>query len=60
MVDKLVNKSMVKDDINVVVSGKCITSRGAGTAMEFSLELVKNLFNEHKVLDLAKRLVFRK
>jgi len=35
-------------DERVVVSGKCVTSRGPGTAIEFALSLVGLLINEEK------------
>ena len=34
------------DDSPVVVDGNCITSRGAGTALAFSLMLVEILYGE--------------
>ena len=37
----------------VVVDGKVVTSRGPGTAMEFSLELVRILAGPNKALELA-------
>ncbi len=40
----------------VVVDGKCITSRGAGTAMEFSLTLVETLFGKEKRQDVSEGL----
>jgi protein deglycase len=40
-------------DKNVVVDGCCITSKGAGTALEFSLELVAQLFDD-KTVDNVK------
>jgi protein deglycase len=39
-------------DKNVVIDGCCITSKGAGTALEFSLELVRLLFGEKVVADV--------
>jgi 4-methyl-5(b-hydroxyethyl)-thiazole monophosphate biosynthesis len=39
-------------DIDVVVDGKIITSRGAGTAMKFALKLVELLKGE----DVSKKL----
>ena len=35
-------------DQAVVQNGKIITSRGAGTALEFALSLVENLFHTKK------------
>ena len=37
----------------VVVDGKCITSQGPGTALEFALTLVALLFNEAKAAEVA-------
>jgi 4-methyl-5(b-hydroxyethyl)-thiazole monophosphate biosynthesis len=39
-------------DRNVVISGPCITSKGAGTALEFSLTLVDLLFGEKVLADV--------
>jgi 4-methyl-5(b-hydroxyethyl)-thiazole monophosphate biosynthesis len=44
--DQLSNKDSIKS--NVVIDGNCITSRGAGTALEFSLTLVEILFGAEK------------
>jgi 4-methyl-5(b-hydroxyethyl)-thiazole monophosphate biosynthesis len=38
---------------NVVVDGNCITSRGPGTALEFSLKLVVLLFGQAKRREVA-------
>jgi len=40
-------------DLPVVVDGNCITSRGPGTALEFSLKLVELLFDEQKMKEVA-------
>ncbi|OPX95059.1 MAG: Chaperone protein YajL [Syntrophorhabdus sp. PtaU1.Bin002] len=40
-------------DSPVVVDGKLITSRGAGTALQFSLKLVEILYDKQKVRDVA-------
>ena len=40
-------------DQRVVVSGKCITGQGAGTALEFSIECVKQLIGEDKAQEIA-------
>lgn len=38
----------------VVVDGKCITSRGPGTALEFALKLVELLFDEERARSVAE------
>lgn len=38
----------------VIVDGLIITSRGAGTALEFGLELVNQLFGEEEAMKVAK------
>lgn len=43
----------------VVGDGNIITSRGAGTAMEFSLKLVEQLVGLEKAKDLKERLLVR-
>ncbi|OPY82030.1 MAG: Chaperone protein YajL [Syntrophorhabdus sp. PtaU1.Bin153] len=40
-------------DSPVVVDGKLVTSRGAGTAVQFSLKLVEILYDKQKVRDVA-------
>ncbi|KAF6136811.1 hypothetical protein GIB67_030096 [Kingdonia uniflora] len=42
----------------VVVDGNLITSRGPGTAMEFSLAIVEKFFGHEKAVELAKSMVF--
>jgi len=42
----------------VVVDGNLITSRGAGTAIVFSLKLVELLFDEQKVKEVAQGMAF--
>jgi 4-methyl-5(b-hydroxyethyl)-thiazole monophosphate biosynthesis len=37
----------------VVVDGRCITSQGPGTALEFALKLVEHLFGSHKAEEVA-------
>lgn len=39
---------------NVVLDGNCVTSRGAGTAVEFSLALLGELMGEDKKKEVAK------
>jgi 4-methyl-5(b-hydroxyethyl)-thiazole monophosphate biosynthesis len=45
-------------DAPVVVDGNCVTSRGAGTAVEFSLTLVEQLYGKEKAREVAKGMVF--
>lgn len=40
----------------VVVDGNCITSRGAGTCIDFSLELLEILMGEEKRQEVAKQM----
>jgi protein deglycase len=54
---KLKNTSAVNQ--TVVVDGHCITSQGAGTALEFSLKLVEILFGIEKRHEVAKAMVVR-
>ena len=51
-------KSNYISNKNVVVDKNIISSRGPGTSMEFSLELVKTLKGEKVYLDLKKALLF--
>jgi len=39
-------------DRNVVIDGHCITSKGAGTALEFALTLVDQLFDDQVLADV--------
>jgi len=41
----------------VVVSGKLITSKAAGTAMEFALRLVGELVSEERMRRLAEEIL---
>jgi 4-methyl-5(b-hydroxyethyl)-thiazole monophosphate biosynthesis len=45
-------------DATVVVDGNCVTSRGAGTAVEFSLTLVELLYGKEKAREIAQGMVF--
>jgi 4-methyl-5(b-hydroxyethyl)-thiazole monophosphate biosynthesis len=53
--DKLSNQATVKG--RVVVDGKLTTSRGPGTAFEFALALVKQLYGEEKMREVAGPMV---
>ena len=44
-------------DSRVVVDGNCITSRAPGTAIEFSLTLVKILYGEQKATEVANAML---
>ncbi|HEY1111334.1 MAG TPA: DJ-1 family glyoxalase III [Opitutaceae bacterium] len=41
-------------DERVVVDGRLITSRGAGTALDFGLEVIRNLFSSTKSQEIAQ------
>ena len=45
-------------DAPVVIDGNCITSRGAGTTVEFSLTLVEQLYGREKAQEVARGMVF--
>ena len=51
-VDRLSNIQAVES--RVVVDGNCVTSRGPGTALEFSLKLVELLFDTEKACQTAE------
>ena len=54
--DKLKNREAVEQ--RVVVDGNCITSRTRGTVLEFSLQLVENLFGKNKADELKSSMLF--
>jgi DJ-1 family protein len=43
---------------NVVVDGNIITSRGAGTAIEFTLKIIEKLSGEEESREIAKEIVY--
>ena len=53
--DKLENADTA--ELRVVVDEKCVTSRGPGTALEFSLKLVELLYGEEKAKEVAEAMV---
>jgi 4-methyl-5(b-hydroxyethyl)-thiazole monophosphate biosynthesis len=53
--DKLSDQASVA--ARVVVDGKLTTSRGPGTAFEFALALVKELYGEEKMREVAGPMV---
>ena len=54
-VNKLKNSQAVQS--RVVINGTCITSRGAGTALEFSLKLVELLFGDQKAKKISQAML---
>ena len=54
-VNQLENTQAVES--RIVVDGTCITSRGPGTALEFSLKLVELLFGEQKAKEIARAML---
>lgn len=54
-VDHLADKTRVES--RVVVDGNCLTSRGPGTAVEFALALVEQLFGAAKRAEVAGPMV---
>lgn len=50
--DRLKDPKMAKQ--RVVVDGRCVTSGGPGTALEFALELVRQLLGEQKAAQVAE------
>lgn len=57
-VEQLSNKDQVTS--RVVVDGNCITSQGAGTAVDFSLALVEQLFDRKLRDEVAESMVLPK
>lgn len=54
--DKLPSDTVAVES-RVQVDGKAVTSRGAGTAMEFSLVLIEHLYGKDKAAEVAGPLV---
>jgi len=53
--DQLSDQGQVAE--RVVVDGNCTTSRGPGTAFEFALSLVRQLYDEGKAREVAGPMV---
>lgn len=52
---QLENQAMA--GLRVVVDGKCVTSQGPGTALEFALELVRQLFGGDRAQQVAEAML---
>lgn len=46
------------EDIGVIIDGKVITSRGLGTAIDFSLAILYKLFGHARARSVAEALVY--
>ena len=55
--DRLDQEKALED--RVVVDGKCVTSRGPGTALEFALKLIELLFDAEKAQKVAQPMLIR-
>ncbi len=55
--DQLTNQSVVSQ--RVVIDGNCVTSRGPGTALEFSIELIALLFGRELADKVAGPMLLR-
>jgi len=53
--DQIANRNQIES--RVVVDGNCLTSRGPGTAVEFALALVEQLFGQAKREEVAVPMV---
>lgn len=51
-------KDAIFEESNVVISENIITSRGAGTALDFALAIVEKLSNKEKRDTLAKAIIY--
>ena len=48
------------EEVSVAVDGNFVTSRGAGTAMDFSLKLIELLVSAEAADDIASKVVYKK
>ncbi len=53
-------KGQYIEDLSTVISGKLITSRGAGTAFDFSLSLIEQLYSKETADEIAAAIVYRR
>lgn len=58
-VESKLGDASFRGDERVVKSGKVITSRGPGTALEFSLAIVEELCGAEKAAELARAMIAR-
>ena len=58
--DAMVTGGASNSPHDVVADGNIITSRGPATAMEFSLEIVRNLFGDEKYEEISKQLLYNR
>ncbi|RRD41092.1 DJ-1/PfpI family protein [Leptotrichia sp. OH3620_COT-345] len=57
--EEIVEKGAVLTKENVVTDGNIITSRGAGTAIDFALEIIRELEGKEKSQKIAKQIVYK-
>ena len=55
--DRLQNSQAIES--RVVTDGRCVTSRGPGTAIEFAIELVALLYGEAKAKAVAAPMMLK-
>ncbi|MDH5396316.1 MAG: DJ-1/PfpI family protein [Gammaproteobacteria bacterium] len=54
--DKFPVNNLIKNELDVVVDGKVVTSKGPGTAMDFTLTLIELLLGKAKRIEVEKPL----
>ncbi len=60
MEDGLTGAEWTGEDVNVAVDGRFITSRGVGTAIDFSLSLIEILVSKEKADNIANAVVYKR
>ena len=55
----IVKDGAVPGEGNVVKDGNIITSKGAGTSIDFALEIISELAGEDKSEKIAKQIIYR-